>query len=324
MAAPARHHVAREFVRQLWESIGRNQPFDLAAQLAYFALMALFPFLMFLLTIVGYLPLHGVDKQILRAAYDVMPHDTAALLQATLEEIVGRQRGWLLVVTLLFGTWTASGGASGAITALNRAYDVAETRPAWRVKVRALLVTVGALLAGLVATTALLIGPSVVHAIWAFFGLGGAFDRVWSLLRWPVAFFTMTLMLACIYYFLPNVKQKWRFITPGSVVAVLAWLAASWGFRIYVSHFNSYARTYGALGTVVVLLVWLYLSGLMLILGGEINAILDRVHKGIVHTEQHEGPARVHDPRPVVGDDERRTRNDKRPPRRPVRPAETR
>lgn len=315
----APRHAAREFTSQLWESIGRNQPFDLAAQLAYFALLALFPFLMFLLTVVGYVPLHGLDKQILRTAYDVLPNDTATLLQSTLAEIVGKQRGWLLLITLGFAIYTASGAVSGLISALNRAYDVSETRSSWRIKLRAIAVTFAGVFAIIIATAAMLIGPSIVHEIWAFFGLGGAFDHMWYLLRWPVAAFAMMSMLACIYYFLPNVKQKFRFITPGSVVAVIAWLVTSWGFRIYVTHFNSYTKTYGALGTVVVLLVWLYLSGLMVILGGEINAILDRVHKGITHTEKDEGPVTVHDPRPPGDPDDGRPRNEKRPPRRSVR-----
>jgi membrane protein len=288
----------REFVRQFIESFSRNQPLDLAAQLAYFALLSIFPFAMFLLTLVGYLPLHGLDQHIINAIYAVMPPQAAKLCEDTLHEIIGKQRGGLLWVTLGFAIWTASSGASGLITALNRAYDVSETRPAWKVKLLAIAVTVAGVIAIIIATTAMLIGPSIVHRIWAFFGLGGAFDKVWAILRWPVATFAMMAMLACIYYFLPNVKQKWRFITPGSVVAVLAWLATSMGFRIYVSHFAAYAKTYGALGTVIVLMVWLYLSGLMVILGGEINAILDRVHKGILHTEAAPGPATVHDPRP--------------------------
>jgi membrane protein len=312
----ARRHTVHEFGRQLVESIGRNQPFDLAAQLAYFALLAFFPFLMFLLTVVGYLPLKGVAQEIMRTAFDVMPHDTAMLVQQTIFEIVGKQRGILLFVTLVFAIWSAAGAVSGLTSALNRAYDVAETRPAWRIKVRALLVTLAAVVAVIVATAAMLIGPGLVHRVWAYFGLGGAFDLMWRIVRWPVATFALTTMLACVYYFLPNVKQRFRFITPGSIVAVLAWFVATWGFRFYVSHFNSYARSYGALGTVVVLLVWLYLTGLMMILGGEINAILDRVHKGIQHTEKEEGHATVHDPRPEPPGD---ARNRKRPPRRNVR-----
>jgi membrane protein len=307
-----RHVTVKEFARQFVESFSRNQPFDLAAQLAYYAVLSLFPFIMFVLTIVGYLPLSGIDRQIMDTLYEVMPVAAARLCDKTLHEILGKQRGGLLVFTLLFALWTASGGVSGLITALNRAYDVAETRPAWKVRLRAVLVTLGSMIAVIIALSAMLIGPELVHRVWDFFGFGGAFDRLWAWLRIPVAVATLMTMTACVYYFLPNIKQKFRLITPGSTVAVLAWMAASFGFRIYVSHFSSYARTYGALGTVIILLVWLYLSSLMIILGGEINAILDRVHKGIVHTEKAPGPPRVHDPRPS-GDENR-----PRPPRRDV------
>ncbi|MCU1279695.1 MAG: ribonuclease [bacterium] len=312
---PSPHVTVKEFVRQFIEAFGRDQPLDLAAQLAYWAILSLFPFAMFLLTLIGYLPLHGLDKQILTAVYSVMPGDVAKLFDSTLHEIVGQQRGGLLVSTLLFALWTASGGASGLITALNRAYDVSETRPLWKVKLRALAVTLAAVVAIIVATATMLIGPEIVRAVWSFFGFGGAFDQLWAVLRWPVATLVMMTLVACMYYFLPNVKQNWRFITPGSTVAVLAWILASLGFRLYVSHFASYARTYGALGTVVVLLVWLYISGLMIILGGEINAILDRVHKGIVHTEKEPGPTTVSDPRPCQPDDR------PQPPRHRVEPA---
>jgi membrane protein len=290
----------KEFVRQFVASFSRNQPLDLAAQLAYFAVLAIFPFAMFLLTLVGYIPLHGLDRHILDAIYSVMPPEVARMLDSVLHEIVGKQRGWLLVSTLVFALWTASGGVSGLITALNRAYEVTETRPVWRVKLRALMVTLGGVIAIIVATVAMLIGPELVRRAWSFFGFGGAFDTLWAILRWPVAALALMTMVACMYYFLPNVKQKWRFITPGSTVAVVAWLLASFGFKVYVGHFSSYAKTYGALGGVVILLVWLYLSGLMLILGGEVNAILDRVHKGIQHTEKTQGPTTAPDPHPAA------------------------
>jgi membrane protein len=318
-AGPGAHVTVKEFARQLVQSFSRDQPFDLAAQLAYFAILSIFPFAMFLLTLVGYIPLHGLDSEILGSIYKFLPNDVARLFESTLHEIVGQQHGRLLIVTLVFALWTASGGISGLITSLNRAYDVAETRAAWKVKLLALGVTLGAVVAVIVAVTAMLVGPELVRSIWSYIGLGGAFDRVWRMLRWPVAIGTMMTMVAGMYYVLPNVTQKWRWITPGSTVAVLAWIASSLGFRLYVSHFSSYTKTYGALGTVVVLLVWLYLSGLMLIFGGEINAILDRVHMGITHTEREPGAPTVHDPHPPSTS----TTPDKRPrpPRRDVKPA---
>lgn len=287
-----------EFFRQLASSFSRNQSLDLAAQLAYYAILSIFPFAMCLLTIVGYIPLHGLDQQILANVYSLMPPAAAKLTDQTLHEIIGRQRGWLLASTLVFAIYSASSGTSGLITALNRAYDVSETRAAWAVKLRAILITLCGIVAVIVATAALLIGPDIAHKVFAWLHLGRIFDVAWTWLRWPVAAAVVMLMLACVYYFLPNVKQKWRFITPGSVVAVLAWIGASLGFRVYLSHFNSYAKTYGALGTVVVLLVWLYISGLMVIIGGEINAILDRVAKGMEHTEKVDGEVTVPDRAP--------------------------
>jgi membrane protein len=206
-----------------------------------------------------------------------MPAAAADLVQHTMREIVGRQRGWLLVTTLLFAVYSASGAVSGLITALNRAYGVEETRPFWRVKLRAIWVTIVGALATIISLVAVLVGPGLVREIWAFFGLGGTFDHLWGFLRLPIALGAILLTLACLYYFLPNVKQRFRPITPGAVVAVLLWMLASYGFRIYVTHFGAYAKTYGTLGTAIVLLVWLYLCGLTVIFGGEINAMYDRV-----------------------------------------------
>jgi membrane protein len=147
-------------------------------------------------------------------------------------------------------------------------------------------VTLVGVVAALVATTSMLVGPELARAAWSFFGFRAGFDRVWASLRWPLAALAMTSMVAFMYHFLPNVRQRRRFILPGSIVAVLGWIAASLGFRIYVAHFGSYARSYGALATVVLLLLWLYIWGMMVIVGGEVNAILDRLGRHIVHCER--------------------------------------
>ena len=270
---------AREFVRGFM----RNEVLDLAAQVAYFAILALFPFAMFVLTLMGFIPLRGLEHEVTDALYQVAPPGVGTLVESTLREILEKQRGWLLVSTLLFGLWTAAGGVASLTTALNRAYGVAETRPFWRVRVRALAVTLVGVVAAIVATTAMLVGPELLREAWRFFGFSNGFDRLWASLRWPVALLAMTSMVAFMYYVLPNVRQRRRDILPGSIVAVIGWIAASLGFRLYVAHFAKYARTYGALGTVVVLLLWLYIWGLMAIVGGQVNAILDR-HRIERHT----------------------------------------
>ena len=154
-----------------------------------------------------------------------------------------------------------------------------ETRKAWLLRARIVLVTVGCGVALCFSAIAILIGPELVRWLWALFGLGSAFERVWTLVCWPLALLILSMALASLYYFLPNVRQRWRLFTPGAALAVLGWLALSLGFRLYVSHFSSYAKTYGALGTVILLLVWLYWSGVVIIVGGEVNGISERMRR---------------------------------------------
>jgi membrane protein len=264
------------FARDLGVKFQRNQTLDLAAEVAYFGILALFPFSMFALTLMGFIPLRGLEQEIIGAFQRVMPPEVARLIEATLSEIMGKQHGGLLASTLLFALWSASGGINVLITAFNRAYEVAETRRLWHVRLVALFVTLASALAAIVATTAMIVGPELVRQAWSFFGFGGAFDRLWAWLRWPTAAIAMTSLVALMYYVLPNVKEKRRSIFTGALVSVLLWLAVSLGFRWCVARFTAYARVYGALGTVVLLLVWLYLSGITLIVGGEINALRDR------------------------------------------------
>lgn len=295
----------RAFLLDLQASISRNQTFDLAAQLAYWSILALFPFAIFTLTLLGFIPLEGLDRQLMDFIYRAMPGDAARLVDQTIHEIVGKQRGWLLVLSLLGALWSASGGVSATVTALNRAYEVAETRGFLRRKLVALGMTLSGSVMIAVALVSLMLGPGLVRQGADLLGLGGVinpvWDRVWAWVRWPLVVSALMLMMAIFYYFLPNVKQRFRLISPGAICGVLLWIGASLLFGAYVSNFGSYAKTYGALGAVVVLLTWLYLSGFIVILGGEINASLDRVLRGIRHSERVPGTITVADRGQTVG-----------------------
>jgi membrane protein len=286
----------KQFARELWGQISRNRTFDLAAQFAYWSLLALFPFAIFLLTIIGYIPLHGLDSQLLEVIHGVMPAQAASLFERTLHEVIGRQRGWLLAFALVGSVWSATGGMASTLTALNRAYGVEETRPWWKRKLLCIAMTIGAALLMIVSTAALLIGPALVHNAMALLDLGGAFDVVWRWIRWPIVVVGLLFAIALVYYFLPNVKQKFRIITPGALVSVGLWMILSFAFNVYVSHFHAYAKTYGTLGAAVVLMTWLYLTGLVIILGGEINAVFDRHH--LPHAERRR-PSRAIDHAPA-------------------------
>jgi membrane protein len=161
------------------------------------------------------------------------------------------------------------------IDALNRAYDVQEGRPWWKVRGVALLLTIGLSLFIVVAMVLLIFGPQLGGWLASLVGLGKVFELLWNILRWPVSAGMLIVAMAVVYYFAPDVEQEWKWITPGSVFAVLATIVASLGFSVYVSHFGSYNKTYGSIGAVIVFLTWLYLTGLCLLIGGEINAEIE-------------------------------------------------
>jgi membrane protein len=264
------------FFRELLASVQRNESLDLAAQLAYYALLSLFPFGIFVLTVIGYLPLAGLERELMSLIYEAMPEEAAKLLDETLHEVLGRQRSGLLIVSLLGTLWSASGGISAAMTALNRAFGVRETRTYFRRKLLAITVTIFAALLIVVAAAALLIGPELLHIALTWLRLDSAFDGLWRWLRIPLALSAIISLLALVYRVLPAERQPRRFFCWGLATAVLLWVLASLGLRTYVGHFGAYAKTYGTLGTAVVLMTWLYLSGLAVIIGGEVDAVLAR------------------------------------------------
>src|SRR5262249_27291481 len=151
---------------------------------------------MFLLTLIGYLPLENLASTLMSGLYRIAPPDAARIIESVTGEIVGQQRGWLLIVALGAALWTASDGTSALITGLNRAYGVREARPWWKRKLMSLGFTLSAVVLILIALVALIVGPELVHALWAHFGLGGAFDGLWRWLRWPTVFLATMLLLA--------------------------------------------------------------------------------------------------------------------------------
>ncbi len=266
----------RQIARQLGDAIHRDGPFDLAAQLAYWSMLALFPFVIIVLTLSAYLPLHGLDMELIDLIRQVLPGDAARLVESTLHDVIGKQRGWLLGLALLGGLWTASGGVSGTMTALNKAWEIEETRPFWKTTARSLVVTIVATLLLIVAMIGLVIGPVIGHHVFAWFGLGALFDLGWRVARWPIVVLAMMTTLVLVYRVLPDIKYPCRFILPGAAVATLLWIVVSLGFGQYAARLGGYSAVYGTLGAGVVLMTWLYLSGVAVIFGGLVNSILDK------------------------------------------------
>jgi membrane protein len=275
--ASPRRLSGREWVGVLKRSFReflRDDCMGLAQQIAYSSLLAFFPAMVFL---VGLLDL--ID------AYDALrdflaPIAPGAVLKTvdTLQQDTAKSTSVVAFVVGAAGaTWAASGAMGSVVKAVNRAYDRTETRPFWQTRLTAIVLVV---LTGLTTAGLLLLivfGGPLGKAIAAHAGLGGAFDWVWNLLRWPLAFVAILLFFAIVYYLAPNLDVRaWKWVSPGSFVGAVTWLALSGLFALYTSFSDSYSKTYGALASGVVLLLWLNYSAFALLFGAELNSEVDR------------------------------------------------
>jgi membrane protein len=244
-----------------------------AAALAYRALFALFPFLIFLVALVAFLDVPQLFTWMQAQAALVVPSESMAQVNQVIAEL-RNPRGGLLSVGILLALWSASSGVMSAMEALNVAYDVPERRPIWQRIPLAVLFTIGIAALLLSAAALMVLGPEAAGWVAARLGLEQIFVEVWSWARWPLAALLLMLVVSLAYYAGPNVRARFRFITPGAILAVLIWLAASAGFGYYVQNFAHYDATYGSLGAIVILLFYFYLSAAVLLFGAEVNAVL--------------------------------------------------
>lgn len=277
-----------ELGRRLWKEIQDDEVLGRGAQLAYYFLLALFPMLLFLTALLGLFPVNTSTSTLLQYAEEFLPADAIGILQRYLDNVVQGSGKDILSLGILGALWVSSSGITAIIDALNVAYDTTETRPFWKVRLTGILLTIG--LAGFVILSAVLVLFGGQMAEWAseFLGLGALFELTWKVLQWPLAFMLMVSAIGIIYYVCPNVKQEWRWVTPGAVVAVILWLCVSLAFKLYVTNFGNYNAAYGSIGGVIVLMLWLYLSGTVILLGGEINAEIeaaarDHARQGVEH-----------------------------------------
>jgi len=245
-----------------------------AAQMAYFFLYALFPFLLFLTTLLAYLPVPNLIHLLLGILDDFIPANVISLIERVLRTIVGVRKGGLLSIGAVLALWSASSGVTAVTAALNSAFETKERRPFWKVRAIAVLLVICLSIFIIASLLLLMFGPRIGAWIASLAGLGKAFTLAWNLLRWPLILCLMVTALSALYRLAPDVRLSWRETFPGSIMATLVWVAASLAFSYYVNHFGSYDRTYGSIGAVIVLMTWMYVSGFVILLGGEINARL--------------------------------------------------
>jgi len=247
----------------------RNKLTDAAAALTFYGILALFPFILFIVATAGAIIRPDQVQALGAALARDAPPALAPILLARLAELTSRPRVGVLTFSALAAVWSSTSGVASLVSVLNSAFGVSEERPLWKIYSIAFAVMLGGTFLALLAAVVAVVAPT------AAVQLGGVSWRpLTGWLRVPAATCLMMIVWGTIYYVLPNVKQTVRSILPGSVVGVLVWLAATLVFSFYVSHFSNFGITYGALGAIVILLFWMWLSSLALMLGAEINAVL--------------------------------------------------
>ena len=262
----------RELPGRVARGILKNNCSRYAAEMAFYFLFALFPFLLFLTTLLAYLPVPNLLRMLLRILGRFVPGEVLSLVEENLRALVSEQKGGLLSIGVLLSLWTASSAVNAVVTALNETFESKERRPYWKVRGITVLLVIGLSFFVIVSLLLLIFGPHIGDWIASLAGLGYVFTLVWNILRWPVIFCLMVMALSALYRFAPALKLSWHEIVPGAVAATGAWVSVSLAFSFYVNNFGSYNKTYGSIGAVIALLVWMYASGFVILLGGEINA----------------------------------------------------
>jgi membrane protein len=257
------------------ESFFKDDLLGMSAQLAYYFFLALFPALIFLISIASFFPVTNLMDEVVRTLGRVAPAEVLGFLLEQMKKISNQNQGGLLTVAFLFTIWSTSAAMVSVVSTLNAAYDIEESRPWWKTRLTAILLTVG--LAFFILTSAALViaGPELAERVAAWAGLGSVFEWAWKILQWPLVLALVITAMAMIYYFAPDAEQQFVLITPGAVLATLLWILASLGVRFYIASFGNYTETYGALAGVMIMLLWFYVSGLCILIGAELNAEIE-------------------------------------------------
>ena len=247
----------------------------LAAQLAYYFFLALFPAVLFVLALASFFPLTNFVDDVVRVLRPFAPADVLGFLEEQLRRISNADSGGILTVGILGAVWSSSAAVVAIIGSLNRAYDIEEGRPWWKVRLTAIGLTIALALLVLTSFTLIVAGPTLAEYLASSFGFGVVFEWTWKILQWPLAFFLVSSAVGLVYYLAPDAEQDWVWITPGAVLGTLLWVVVSLLFKVYVANFTDYNATYGAVGGVIVLLLWFYISGLAILVGAELNAEIE-------------------------------------------------
>ena len=270
--------------------IGEDELPTRSASLSYYFVLALFPMFLFLASLLGVFAEPGsrLADSIIASFGRLAPGVASGLVESVVKQTLSHSSGIKLAIGILGALWAASGGISAIVTSLNVIYRAKEQRPYWLKQLVYLGLTLSLAILMISGLVLALYGGPIGEAIANHVGLGSVFTIAWKIVEWPAAFFAMFLSYSIVYYFAPSLEERrWYWVTPGAVIGVLLWLLASVGFRVYLHFFNTYTATYGSLGAMVILMLWLYITGFAILVGGEVNWVIENEDKKTAALEAH-------------------------------------
>lgn len=260
------------FIIYLIVKVKNDDVFALGAQLAYYLILAFFPFLIFLMTLIGFSNLNSME--IIEGLRTLLPSSVFELTSATIVEVVENQHAGLLWVSIGLSVWAASSAFRAVIKGINKAYNVKENRSFIKIAIIAMASIVALAFIIIITLSMLVFGNLIGDLLKTYSPFDAVISRLWNMLRYVVVVTSMIFIFAVIYRYTPAIRISWRESFPGAIVTTIGWILASMGFSFYINNFNNYSRFYGGLGAVFILMTWLYITSIIFILGGEINSVI--------------------------------------------------
>ncbi|MGG3736780.1 YihY/virulence factor BrkB family protein [Aeribacillus pallidus] len=265
------------FVNRYLQSVIHHDCFGMAAQLSYFFFLSLFPLLIVLVTLISYLPYSQDD--LLGIIRDFAPKQPMVIIERTLEEVMTKSNSGLLSIGIIGTLWSGSSGMRGIVKAMNRAYDVNENRSFITIRVMSIFLTILLLFVILLVLLLPVFGKQIGYFIFLQLGVSDQFVQIWNYSSWLISAIVLFVVFIGVYFFSPNKKIQCRSVVPGSLFATFGWMVVSWMFSYYVANFGDFSAIYGSIGGIIVMLIWFYLTAVILILGGELNAFISEETK---------------------------------------------
>lgn len=269
----------KEYAKEIYEKFTAEDITTNSAQVAFYFIFALFPLLLFLLNVIGLFlgAAEGVKNELFSYLQQVMPAAAITLVQDTITELTSEGGGGKLTFGALIALWSASAGVDNIRIALNDIYDLEETRPWWKYKLVSVLLTLGIALLIFFALGIVFYGGQFLNLLVAPLGIEITSYFILTAFSIIVLGIALVLSFALLYNFAPNHNPyEWHWITPGAITAIVLWIVLSLGFRVYLNFFDSYSKTYGSVGAIIILLLWLYLTAMVILTGGVVNAVVEK------------------------------------------------